>query len=322
MGTFIRVSARAPDSASARTALEVAHDQAVLVDSLMSTYRPSSEISTVNRRAGSGRWTPVSQETLEVVDASLEWARLSDGAFDPTVGPLMRAWGFRGGEPRPPSDAVLDSVRTLVGWRGVEVDRENRRIRLRKKGAALDLGAVAKGYALDRAEAAMRKAGARAGMVDLGGNVAVFGPSPRGDGPWVLGIRHPRRKGQLMGTMTTDSGSVSTSGDYEQFFEAGGVRYTHIMDPRTGRPVRGVVSATVSAARGMTSDILSTLLFVLGPDEGRRFLSEQRPPVHASVVWVKDPGTGPIRRGLVVVHRDPERGRIEIELPTPPDSAS
>ena len=315
MGTFFRVGAWAADTATARRGIRAARGAAARVDSLMSTYREDSEVSRINRRAGSGTWTDVSRETLEVVETSLRWARASDGAFDPTVGPLMVAWGFRGGEPRRPPEAVLDSVRRLVDHRAVEVDREAARVRLRDPGMALDFGAVAKGYALDLALDALRGEGARAGMVDLGGNVSVFGPPPREEGGWVLGVRHPRRDGRLLGTVRTDGGSVSTSGDYEQVFEVDGVRYSHVMDPRTGRPARGLAAVTVSVDDGATADVLSTLLFVLGPREGRGFVERHGPGDGVTALWVRDPGPGSLHRGLVETLDDPEDPRIEVSLP-------
>lgn len=319
MGTLFRVSARGPDSATVRRGIEAAHAIVARVDSLMSTYRADSEVSRINGRAGTGRWTEVSEPTLRVLQASLQWARRSEGAFDPTVGPLMEGWGFRGGEPGSPSAPALDSLRGLVDYRTVEVDPEGRRARLRIPGAALDFGGVAKGYALDRAVGALREAGVESGMADLGGNVAVFGPPTRGSGFWLLGIRHPRRNRELVGTVETGGGAVSTSGDYEQMFEVDGVRYSHIMDPRTGRPARGTVSVTVAARDGVTADVLSTLLFVLGPEEGRAFLERHAPDGGVTALWIRDPGRGAVRRGLVQVVDGREESRIELVLPAAPD---
>lgn len=323
MGTMLHVTARAPDSAAAEGAVGGARDRVLAADSLMSTYRPESEVSRVNRAAGRDRPVRVSPETAAVLREALRWARVTGGAFDPTAGPLARAWGFHEGEPRPPAPAARDSAARLVGWERVEWSAEDRSVRLPEEGMRLDLGAVAKGHALDEAVEAMRARGAEAGMVDLGGNLRVFGSPPGGApgaGPdggdgrkgagrdarpetrsraWRLGIRHPRRDGGLLGTLSLDSGSVATSGDSEQFFERDGVRYSHIMDPRSGRPARGVAQVTVVAGEASTADALATALFVLGPDRGLEWLRGNdrlgRGRGRLSLaLWVRDPEGGPV----------------------------
>lgn len=312
MGTFFNARSYAPDSASARASLAAGARAVFRVDSLMSTWKPESEISRLNTAAGSAAWTPLSRETLEVLLASQQLASLSGGAFDVTVGPLMWAWGFRGaGEPHLPARATLDSARALVGNRLLEVDSAGRRARLRKRGAAVDLGAIAKGYALDLAAAAMRAAGTVAGTVDLGGNVLVFGPPPGGRDAWVIGILDPRDPAATIGEIRLRAGSVATSGDYEQFFEVGGIRYSHIMDPARGQPARGVLQATVVAPTGLQSDGLSTTLFVLGPERGRAVLGGPFAR-GAAAIWVRD--SLPLdARDVVVAGAAPER--IHISLP-------
>jgi thiamine biosynthesis lipoprotein len=312
MGTFFTATAYAADSSSARAAVAAAGRAVFRVDSLMSTWKPESEISRLNARAGSGEWQALSPETLEVLLASAALARASAGAFDITVGPLMHAWGFRGGERRPPAPGVLDSVRALVGQELVEVDSAGSRARLTRAGAAVDLGAIAKGYALDRAAAAMRGAGADAGLVDLGGNVVVFGPPPGGREYWTVGVLDPRNPAGTIGEVQLREGSVATSGDYEQFFEVAGVRYSHIMDPRRGEPARGTVQVTVIAPTGVQSDGLSTTLFVLGPQHGRAFLGSAWAG-GASALWVRD--ALPLDAGDVLV-AGPDADRVRLRLPT------
>jgi len=287
MGTFFTVSAYAPDSAVASAAVAAAGRAVFRVDSLMSTWQPESEISRLNAAAGSGEWLPLSAETLGVLQASAALARASDGAFDVTVGPLMRAWGFRGGEARPPSVAVRDSAGALVGYQLLELDSAGQRARLARAGAAVDLGAIAKGYALDVAAAALRAAGAQAGMVDLGGNVLAFGPPPAGRAYWTVGVLDPRDPGGTIGQVRLREGAVATSGDYEQFFEVAGVRYSHIMDPRRGEPARGTLQVTAIAATGLQADGLSTALFVMGPERGRAFLDHPWAG-RATAIWVRD----------------------------------
>lgn len=320
MGTVLHVSAWAADQETAGTAAEAGRAAVFRVDSLMSNYKPDSEISRLNDVAGTGRWTPLSPWTIEVLNAALTWARRSQGAFDPTVGPLMKAWGFFQHEPGRPDPDALVQAEALVGWEGVTVDSTGARARLERSGMQLDFGALAKGFALDRALEAMREAGATSALADLGGNVSVFGTPPGADSLWVLGIRHPRTPGDLMGTVAVRSGSVATSGDYEQMFEDAGVRYSHIMDPTTGEPAQGVVAVTVAADDGMTADALSTLLFVLGPDRGRAFVERYVSDGRVTALWVEDAGDAPLDAGHVRI----ERGggvRVHLDLPGGDESA-
>ena len=314
MGTILRITALAADEATGRGALEAGRVAVFRVDSLMSTYKPDSEISVLNAAAGTGAWTALSPWTEEVLAASLRWARRSGGAFDPTVGPLMRAWGFRGGPKRPPDPAALATARAHVGWQAVTLDTAGHRARLERPAMALDFGGVAKGYALDRALDEMRRAWALSGMADLGGNVAVYGPAPSGDG-WRLGIRHPRRTAETMGRVTLERGSVATSGDYEQMFEVEGVRYGHIMDPRTGAPARGIVAVTVAAPDGLLADVLSTTLFVMGPEAGGRLLEHAFPDGGVTALWVLDAGSRPVDRAHVVTREDSTFAPLTLELP-------
>ena len=315
MGTVLRVSSSAPDSAAARRALRSARSRVERTDSLMSTYRETSDLSRVNDASGSGRGVRVSGSTARVLAAALAWAEASGGAFDPTAGPLADAWGFHRGEPAMPAPARADSAARLVGWRTVEYDSARRIVRLPRAGMRLDFGAIAKGWALDRAASAMRAAGAAGGSVDLGGNVLVFGPPPREGDRWRLGIRHPRRDGRLIGVVALDSGSVATSGDAEQFFVHDGARYSHVMDPRTGRPARGVAQVTVIADRGIDADALATTLFVLGPGEGRAFLRSpfvRRRAPRATAVWLLDPGAGQAFGRADVVCAGPRAPDVEL----------
>lgn len=343
MGTLLHASARAPEDAAAEGAVRAARTRVLAVDSLMSTYRPDSDLSRVNRAAGREGPVSVSAETARVLEEALRWARLTGGAFDPTAGPLGRAWGFHEGEPRVPPPAARDSAARLVGWERVEQRETEPAVRLPEEGMRLDLGAVAKGHALDAAVGAMRARGAEAGMVDLGGNLRVFGPPPgdaagsrdpevpdreagsdrdagtdRSTGGWRLGIRHPRGGGTLLGTLSLDSGAVATSGDAEQFFERGGVRYSHIMDPRSGRPARGVAQVTVVAREASTADALATALFVLGPDRGLEWLrrNDRIGPGRDQLslaLWVRDPEGGPVcPRHLV--RAGPGADRVDLRL--------
>ncbi|HET7321443.1 MAG TPA: FAD:protein FMN transferase, partial [Longimicrobiaceae bacterium] len=225
MGTLLTVTVWEPDSTLARTALAAARAVVQHVDSLMSNYRPESELSAVNRRAGTDSVTILSPETAEVLEAALHFAAASGGALDVTIGPVVDVWGFyrpRGSIPPP---AALDSARALVGYRLVEYDPRTRAVRLPRSGMRLDFGAIAKGYAVDLAVDTLRALGVRRAMIDLGGNLRFLGsPIPGG---WRVGLRDPRANERTIAVVSIDSGAVATSGDYERFFIHDGVRYSH-----------------------------------------------------------------------------------------------
>ncbi|HEU4629187.1 MAG TPA: FAD:protein FMN transferase [Gemmatimonadaceae bacterium] len=301
MGTMLGVTVWGTDTAAMRRGVYAARDSVRLVDSLMSSYRPTSEISRLNAAAG-GAPLPVSPQTLHVLRRARLFWRLSGGRFDPTVGPLVRAWGFQGDSGRVPPRAELDSLRMLVDFGAVEIDSTAGTVRLPRAGMRLDLGGIAKGYALDLARRALRDPRITGGMVDLGGNVLVFGRPPRGE-RWVIGIRHPRGDGRLLGTVTLDSGAVATSGDYEHFYRIDGVRYGHLIDPTTGYPRRGVMAATAIGPRGDWSDGLSATLFLVGPARGAA-IADSLP--HVAGLWVLDgdaDARAEVRTGDVVLSR-------------------
>jgi len=284
MGTLFVATVWTRDSSGGAAALRAAHDSVRLVDSLMSTYRPESELSRANARAGLGEPVPVSPQTMAVLrQARLYW-RLSGGAFDPTVGPIVRAWGFEGTRGRRPSSRALDSLRALVGFGGVELDSAASTVWLPRAGMRLDLGGIAKGYALDLARRALATSSIQGGTVDLGGNVLVFGRPPVGE-KWRVAIVNPLRRERTIGELALDSGAVATSGDYEHYVVIDGRRYGHLIDPRTAMPARGVLSATAIGPLGVWSDGLSATLFLLGPMRGQ-MLVNSIPGLGA--VWVID----------------------------------
>lgn len=307
MGTMLEVRVWEPDSARALLALAAARAAVQRVDSLMSNYRPESELSEVNRRAGTDSITVISPETSEVLEAALHFARASGGALDVTVGPVVAVWGFYRPEGAIPPAAALDSARSLVGYEQVEYDPATRALRFPRRGMRLDFGAVAKGYAADLAVTAIRSLGVRRGVVDLGGNLRFLGESP-GEGGWRVGLRDPRSPEDEIAAIRLDGGAVATSGDYERFFVHAGMRYSHIIDPRTGWPARGVAGVSVIAPTGLLSDALSTALFVLGPERGCGLARA----AGVDAVWVLDGGA---RDGAIIVTPG-LRGRLDLPAST------
>lgn len=185
----------------------------------------------------------------------------------------------------------------LVGFERVEIDSARSRVRLAARGMAIDLGGIAKGYALDLARAALRDPRISGGTLDLGGNVLAFGRPPSGP-RWVIGIAHPRRPGAIIGTVAIDSGAVATSGDYEHYRVIDGVRYGHLIDPRTGYPRRGVLAATAVGPRGEMSDGVSAMYFLLGPGRGM-VLADSLPG--GAAIWVLDRGGSRVTSADIVL---------------------
>lgn len=241
------------------------------VDADMSEWKDSSPLSVVNQNAGIEP-VKVPDELRAVVSRAVNIGDLTDGAFDLTWAAMWGLWDFKAAHPRVPSDAEIAERIRRIGYKKVRIDDQAGTIYLPERGMLIGLGGIAKGYALDRAAAALRDAGIRSFLLSAGGQIAVGDAKPGPDGeetPWRLGVRDPRGPGDdFFATIgLTDSG-ISTSGDYERYFLLDGVRYHHVLDPRTGRPARGVRSVSVISADATLADALSTALMVLGVERG------------------------------------------------------
>ena len=240
------------------------------INAVFSTYRPDSEISRLNARAGAAP-VALSARFAEVFDAALAIGELSDGAYDVTVGALVELWGFgaRDGSGALPDEAQVAEARRRVGRERLRWDRE-RRLLTRPRGMRVDLSSIAKGYAVDRLSALLRAEGLNNTLAEIGGELRVTGERPEG-GPWRLAVESPDpAEGRVVSALSLRDAAVATSGDYRNFFEVDGRRYSHLVDPRTGYPVaHELVSVTVVHRDCMTADALATALIVLGPEEAR-----------------------------------------------------
>lgn len=283
MGTSIRIEASGGSAATRADALAEAFAAMVEVDRLMSNYRADSELTLVNRDAARAP-VHVSDPLFSVLSAAQLISRRSDGAFDVTVGPLVKAWGFFDKKPHVPTPAELDAVRPVVGFTKVRLDEGARTVRFMRPGVEIDLGGIAKGFAVELAAGALKRR-ALSGFIDAGGNQYLVG-RPVGKPAWEVGIQDPDTPGRLLGVVTAPEGSVSTSGGYHNFFELGGKRYGHILDPRTLRPSEASLSVTVIARDATLADGLSKPAFVLGPKAGLALVESF--PDAAAVIAFRD----------------------------------
>lgn len=278
-GTTYSIEVVAPPKGLDETALRrTVENELAAVDRLLSTWRDDSALARFNA-APANEWFPVPPELAALVGRALSLGRDTGGAFDVTLAPLLELWGFgpRGGKTRRVPDAAdIERLRERTGPGLVEVRREPPALRKTRDGVAVTLDGVAQGYTVDRLAKRLDALGAGRYLVELGGELYGRGRNPRGE-PWTVGVELPvpgvRR---LWGAVGIDGVGMTTSGDYRDFFEAGGRRFSHTLDPRTGRPVsHDLRSVTVIASSTATADALATALLVMGPEDGPSYARER-----------------------------------------------
>jgi thiamine biosynthesis lipoprotein len=272
MGTEFTIVAYGRDAKFLGEVVNQAFEEIDRLDAQMSNYKPESEISALNREAAR-QAVMVEPALFALIQDSLRYSRETNGAFDITVGPLMRAWGFFRGQGRVPTRGELAQVMERIGYGHVHLDAERREVRFDRQGIELDLGGIAKGYAVDRAVGILRENGVTAALVSSGTSSLYALGAPPGERGWKVNIRDPFEARKVGDVVWLKNYSLSASGSYEKFFTVGGKTYAHIMDPRTGRPVENMLSSAVLAPQTTESDALSTAFFVLGPEAGRGYLA-------------------------------------------------
>jgi thiamine biosynthesis lipoprotein len=289
MGCTGTVRACGPAAGALPAVVAAALDELDRIDRLLSHYRRDSPLSRLNGEAASGP-VAVEPELLDLLSECLRWSRESDGAFDVTVGPLMKAWGFFRDEGRVPGDPELARILESVGYRHVVLDRRAGTLRFDRPGVELDLGGIGKGYAVDRVVALLRQRGVASALVNLGGS-SVYGlGAPPGRAAWEVGIQDPTDPGKTAVTVELRDRALSVSGGYARFFEERGVTYAHILDPRTGRPVQGLLGVAVLTDSATEGDALDNVLFVRGLARGRAYL--RRSGVAEALFFLPKPGGG------------------------------
>lgn len=267
MGTEVRVELWHEDTAAARAAIGAVMDEMHRIDALMSPFKPDSELSRINREAAQ-KPVVISQEMFDLISRSLGFSKLSGGAFDITFSSVGYLYDYR--ERVKPSDAEIAKALPGVNYRHLQLDRKRRTIHFARSGVRIDLGGIAKGYAVDNCIALLKKRGVTNAIVTAGGDSRLLGD--RRGRPWNVGIRDPRRSDDVVTVLPLVDVAISTSGDYERFFEEDGVRHHHIINPKTGKSASGVRSVTVIGPDGVTTEGLTKSVFVRGPEEGMRLI--------------------------------------------------
>lgn len=263
MGTRIQVELWHSNEVVGRTAASAVMEEMHRLDRLMSSYRPDSELSQVNLNAARGPVT-VSAELLTLVSLALEFSDVTDGAFDITYASVGHMYDFR--QRVKPDEQTLLRALPAVDYHHVQVDDENRTVRFIHPKVRIDLGGIAKGYAAERSVEILRRQGIEHALVSAGGDTRILGD--RRGRSWNVGVRDPRQEGRVIAMLPLADEAISTSGDYERYFEEDGTRYHHIIKPTTGKPAGTVRSVTVIGPDATSTDALSTSLFVLGVRKG------------------------------------------------------
>lgn len=277
LGTIVRITVYGDDSEKLNNAVALSMKEIERLENLLSVNIPSSDISLVNSASGEYP-VKVSDETAFLLEKALEWSERTEGAFDPTVGAIVKLWGIGTESAAIPDPEKLKEAVEMTDFKKVSVVHEgNGTFVQTARGQRIDLGGIAKGYVTDKVRTLLINEGIRSALIDLGGNIAVFGQSPK-PGKWKIGLQHPfGTRGEYFGILGVSDLSVVTSGPYERYFESGGVRYHHIFDTSTGYPSESdLASVTIVSASSTDADALSTALFVMGFDRSSSFLRERK----------------------------------------------
>ena len=278
MGTLVEITVSHSDAKLIQAVTTQAFDEMKRIEELMSTYIPDSEVSRINRAAGKAA-VPVSPEVEEVIREGIYWSEQSNGAFDITVEPLVQLWDFDGEKEIIPSENTIRKTASLVDYKNIEI--KDHTVRLKNRGMAINVGGLAKGYAVDRAISILRSKVSN-GIINAGGDLFAFGQKSK-NASWNIGLQHPRKSRDLLAAFAVKNQAVATSGDYQRYFIKDDVRYHHIFDPQTGKPARLMISTTIITTEVMDADALATAVFVMGPDKGIEWV-DSMPNVEAMLV--------------------------------------
>lgn len=265
MDTIIDITAYGPNR---EESVKAAFDEFRRIESICDRFNPNSQVAEINQMAGVQK-VVVDPDVIAMITHSIELSKKLDGSFDITAGALTDLWGIGHKDKFVPTQEEIDKVLPLVDYRMIEVDSTNNTVYLPHKGMKIDLGGIAKGYAINKASEALKSSGIKSALINDGGDIRVIGAKPDGT-PWRVGVQDPRKSDGIIATIPMNEyDTLATSGDYQRFFEKDGIRYSHIINPRTGKQPREIASVTLVYKDSTTiSDIPSLGMFVLGVEKG------------------------------------------------------
>ncbi len=292
MGSTYSIAVYGEDRTRMEAAVEGAFEEVRRLDRMLSNYRPASELSAVNREAGTHP-VKVTSEMFQLLSACMEYSRAGDGAFDITVGPLMKVWGFYKGTGHLPHRAEIRTAMDKVGYRHMHLDAAAGTVSFDAPGVELDPGGIGKGYAVDKMAAILKEYGVRVGLISAAGSSIYALGAPPDEKGWRVQIRDPKDASKNVAEVYLKDESMSTSGNYEKFFRAEGKIYSHIMDPRTGYPAEGVLSVSVITPLTLDSEAWTKPIYVNGrawaarhkPAGLRAYICEDKP--ETSCAWLQ-----------------------------------
>ena len=301
MGTILEFRLYCKNKEACDKAILEAYSEVKRLDDIFSNYKNDSVLSRVNSFAGDGRIS-VPPDFIELTSRAIFFSGLTDGAFDITVGKAIEIWRVSEEKNLMPNRDEIESAQDCIGFDKIKLYPREKQIELQSPCISLDFGGIGKGFALDRAVKILRSYGIKRGIVNFGGNIYAMQPPPGVDG-WDVGIRHPRDEAEVLTLLKVEDIAVSTSGDYERYFEVNGRRFSHIMDPKDGLPVESVPSVTVIAKDGTDADALSTALSVMKRDKAIKFIEGLK---GVGVMIVRE------EKGKLSIYKNPSFSKLEV----------
>ncbi|RRO12526.1 FAD:protein FMN transferase [Flavobacteriaceae bacterium 14752] len=286
MGSNFDITVVAQDKATAQAYIDTAVNEIYRIEKLISSWKSDSQTSAINKNAGI-KPVKVNKELFDLIKRSKAISKLTDGAFDISFAAIEHIFSFDGKETSWPSQEVIDASVKNIGYQNIILDENEQTVFLKHKGMRIGFGAIGKGYAADKAKALLMEKGVSAGIINASGDMNTWGTQPDGSA-WKIAITNPLDKTKNFGLFDLNREAVVTSGNYEKFIMVDGQRYAHIIDPRTGMPTKGILSATVFAPKAELADALATSMFVMGEEVGINLIN-QLPDIEAIIV--KDDGT-------------------------------
>lgn len=266
MGSRFDITVVAKDSTTANSYIDDAISEITRIEKLISSWDAESQTSLINKNAGIAP-VKVDQELFELIERTLQISKITDGAFDISFASVDKIWRFDGSMTQKPTEEEIINSVTKIGYQNIVMDKKNLTVFLKLNGMKIGFGAIGKGYAADKVRTMLKKNGVVAGIINASGDLTAWGHQPNGS-DWMIGITNPLNKNKVFSWFPVVDAAVATSGNYEKFVEFDGVKYSHIIDPRTGYPATGIVSVTIFANSAELCDALATAIFITGTETG------------------------------------------------------